>query len=222
LRDLTQRIERLGINVIRSGIVGTNTRRPLDVGEFRGFSLTDDYAPFIFINGVDAKAAQIFTLVHEFVHICRGESGITGLVVPGSPSEEVMCNRVAAEVLVPGREFTQAWDSELPVRDAITALTGRFRVSRFVIAIRACESGLIERALLDALLTEYREESRSIPSRSGGDFYRTLVVRNGRVFTEGLLDALNHQRVLVREAANLLEAKPSHLSRLAQELRGSA
>jgi transcriptional regulator with XRE-family HTH domain len=68
LRELTRSAEANGVLVMRSGIVRGNTRRKLSVSEFRGFVVSDDMAPLVFINGRDSKAAQIFTLVHELVH----------------------------------------------------------------------------------------------------------------------------------------------------------
>ena len=56
LRVLMERTEKSGVLVIRNGIVGGNTHRPLSVAEFRGFALSDDYAPLIFLNGRDGKA----------------------------------------------------------------------------------------------------------------------------------------------------------------------
>ena len=57
---LVERAENAGLWIMRSGIVGTNTHRPLSVEEFRGFAIFDDFVPVVFINGKDAKAAQIF------------------------------------------------------------------------------------------------------------------------------------------------------------------
>ena len=62
MRELTRNAEQSGIMIMRSGVVGNNTHRPLDVEEFRGFSVSDHVAPLIFINGQDFRGAQIFTL----------------------------------------------------------------------------------------------------------------------------------------------------------------
>ena len=76
-RYLRALIEQAGVLVFISSTVGNNNTRPLDINEFRGFALSDPYAPLIFINSSDSVSAQIFTMIHELAHIMLGESGIS-------------------------------------------------------------------------------------------------------------------------------------------------
>ena len=57
LRALREAIEEAKILIVVNGIMGNNTHRKLDPSEFRGFVLVDDYAPLVFVNGADTKAA---------------------------------------------------------------------------------------------------------------------------------------------------------------------
>lgn len=114
LRELTLRSEDLGILVMRSGVVGNNNNRPLDVNEFRGFAISDDLAPLVFVNGRDAKSAQIFTLAHEMAHLWIGEGGVSNPDCALPPDEqgndiERLSNRVAAETLLPSADFPVRW-----------------------------------------------------------------------------------------------------------------
>ena len=103
LRRFIEQADELGVLVMVNGVVGSNNRRKLNPGEFRGFALSDDRAPLVFVNGSDTKSAQMFTLAHELAHIWLGESGLSDVEPVGSPSSkvEIWCNRMAAEILVP-------------------------------------------------------------------------------------------------------------------------
>ena len=111
--ELRRRIEQLGVMAVVNGVVGNNTHRKLNVAEFRGFALTDAYAPLVFINGADAKSAQMFTLAHELAHVWLGSEGegVSGFdgIFPGDARVEKFCDQAAAEFLVPARELKDLW-----------------------------------------------------------------------------------------------------------------
>ena len=93
-------------------MVENNTHRPLNPDEFRGFALTDNYAPYIFINGKDFTAAKMFTLAHELAHIWLGKSAAFDLQFTRSSEDavEIFCNQTAAEFLVPQHLLQKKWE----------------------------------------------------------------------------------------------------------------
>lgn len=225
LRVLMTKAEAVGVWVMRSGIVGNNTHRALKVSEFRGFAICDAIAPLVFINGADARAAQIFTLVHELAHLWIGQSGISDLSLTQPPNAlhsriERFCNDVAAEVLVPGEDLRERWNAREPLHDNASSLASFFRVSTVVIARRALDLGLIEWPAYDTYYQQQAERWRQEQGkkRSGGDPYRTIPVRNGRRFTEAVLRSAVEQSLLLRDAGRLLGVNPAKIGRLAQEI----
>jgi Zn-dependent peptidase ImmA (M78 family)/DNA-binding XRE family transcriptional regulator len=143
-----QRAERLGILVMRSGVVRHNPRRTLAVEEFRGFAISDNFAPLVFINSKDAKAAQIFTLAHELAHIWIGASGVSNpkpkaRIGENSNDIEQFCNQVAAQLLVPADEFEKRWLPNKNITDNLRGIATYFRVSSVVSLRRAYKLGKI-------------------------------------------------------------------------------
>jgi Zn-dependent peptidase ImmA (M78 family)/transcriptional regulator with XRE-family HTH domain len=201
-------IEEAGILVMRNGVVGNNTHRKLNPDEFRGFAMFDPVAPLIFVNACDAKAAQMFTLAHELAHIWIGESALDDVRITTNRPLERFCNRVAAEVLAPAEEFAEAWTGLGDDGETLRSLSRRFKVSRFVILIRALESGHITREEYEAREEEERSrEFRSNGESSGGNFYYTQRSRLGRRFARAVLRSAQSGQTLMRDAYSLLGVK---------------
>lgn len=224
LKLLIERSEEAGIWVMRSGKVGNNTHRPLQVEEFRGFTLCDSYAPLIFINGRDAKAAQIFTLLHEIAHLWLGKSGISDLSLEVKHESveneiEVTCNKVAAEVLVPEKLLIEHWQDRLSLVENLNKLSSFFKVSSIVIARRALDLKLTEP---DTFFTYYRQQKeewvyKKEKQKGGGDFYKNIPIANGIHFTEAVIKSVYSQTLLMRDGARLLNITPSCLDRLTEK-----
>ncbi|MCK4739798.1 MAG: ImmA/IrrE family metallo-endopeptidase, partial [Deltaproteobacteria bacterium] len=180
LGKLIRQAESEGILVLRSGIVGSQTRRTLSVQEFRGFNICDKLAPLIFINGRDAKAAQIFTFAHELAHLWIGESGISNQDI-GKPKKnksqkiESLCDLVAAELLVPEKQFLEDWQAGISIENNLKKLVRHYRVSSVVILRRAYELKKISR---DDFFASYKQEQEKYKSKTerkgGGNYYLNL------------------------------------------------
>jgi Zn-dependent peptidase ImmA (M78 family) len=210
-RLLAERIEELGVLVIKSGYVGSYTQRTLSYREFRGFAVSDELVPIIFVNGKDHEVAFVFTLIHEFVHILLGESGVSDL---GSSAEgkpiEVFCNAVAAAVLVPQHEFI----SEYKKDQDLGRIAKHFRVSKLVSARRALELSLIPQSEYLRIARESANSKPASKQEGGGNPYATARSRNSKRLTRALLDSVMSEKTLVREAAQLLNASPSFTVKL--------
>jgi len=223
LRRLIAHAESAGILVMRSGIVGNNTHRPLSVQEFRGFAVCDEHAPVVFINGKDAKAAQIFTFAHELAHIWLAASGVSNADLATDPSDddvpiERFCNRVAAEVLVPRNVFLGKWDEELTAKENADQLVRYFRVSSIVVLRRALEFRLIAR---ETFFEEYeRATQQQTRQQTGGDPYASFWTRNSQTFTRTVVSEALAGRVLYREASLLLGVRVSTLHGLEDRMSG--
>ncbi|GIV23771.1 MAG: hypothetical protein KatS3mg025_1430 [Bacteroidia bacterium] len=222
LRTLCQRAEEAGILVVINSIVGNNTHRKLSVAEFRGFVLVDAYAPLVFLNGADSKAAQMFTLAHELAHVWLGYSASFDLyeLQPAHDAIEQACNRIAAEFLVPAQPFQEFWPEAKRRPKPFQALARRFKVSAIVAARRALDLRLIAQEEFRAFYHDYiRREQRAAPSaEGGGDFYATQIPRLGRRFAEVVMQAVKEGSLLYHEAYRLTGLYGRTFDKLAEAL----
>ena len=183
-RLLRSHAEQSGVFVLALGDLGSY-HTELSVEVFRGFALTDEFAPFVVVNPTDSAAARCFTLLHELVHLWIGEPGISG----GDPLDpvEVFCNKVASSFLlpdeelatlrVPGNEGVDGW------AEAIKAFAEPRNVSSSMVAYRLYRRGVIDRETWLGLRGLFRSwwldgrkrQRQKREGRDGGPAYDVLV-----------------------------------------------
>lgn len=211
LRLFIQRADGAGVLVMVNGVVGGNNHRRLDPSEFRGFALSDPFAPLVFINGSDTKAAQMFTLAHELAHIWLGSSALsdTGAKPEQSlPLKEAWCNKVAAEFLLPLDILRTELNPEESLPDTISRLTRNFKVSTLVVLRRLLDAEWIDRADFESYWDdEIARFQASDQSTGGGEFYRLALARVGYRFVRALVVSTLEGQTLYRDALRMLGIK---------------
>lgn len=204
LNFFRQRISELGVFIFFNGKVGDNTHRLLTTDEFRGLVLSDMKAPIIFINQSDSKNGQLFTLIHEFVHLLLNQNEIFNVIETKdyafSPLEAYV-NQITANLLVPSNELmaTQTLDLEI--------LSDRFPASKFTIVRRLLDNQLITKVMYDMqvelLNTEFAHySSQKLPG--GGNYRNNLKFRIDATFVNYVKNAVNSNTLTPTDAMNII------------------
>lgn len=222
LRRFIEQADLAGVLVMVNGVVGSNTSRKLDPDEFRGFTLIDDIAPLIFVNGADTKAAQMFTLAHELAHVWLGQSALSDSQARTLPNHNVerWCNQVAAEMLAPLAAVRDEYDPRAELRAELDRLARRFKVSTLVVLRRLHDIKALTTSQYWAAYEEELVRLRGLPTSSGGDFYLTLTARVGRRFAHAMVATTLEGESSFTEAFRLLGVKKMSTFRSLSEKLG--
>lgn len=204
---LVEKTEEAGIFVVINGVVNNQTRRKLNVDEFRGFVLYDNYAPFIFINNNDFISGKIFTLIHEIIHVLTGNSASFDFnhLLPSNSPVELYCDAVAAEFLVPEKLLSKRLN-ETGLNYQLLAKA--FKVSRIVIARRLLDTNKITRNEFFEAYNSFKNSEIKIVASKGGDFYNTAPYRISKNFFRLIYNAVKQNKILYRDAFKLTGLTP--------------
>lgn len=128
----------------------------------RGISIFNEMNPIIGVNDADRYPAKTFTIIHELVHILKRQSTLCNDMYSSFPthSEEVFCNAVAGETLVPADALTayiKAHAINTISIESIEAIAKRFNVSREVINRRFFDTGRYSKDVYDKFANEIRQ-----------------------------------------------------------------
>jgi Zn-dependent peptidase ImmA (M78 family) len=141
------------------------------------------------------------------VHIWTGHSAGFDFrqLLPANDPIEILCDKVAAEFLVPEASFSRIWSE----RPDIAYVARHFKVSQIVIARRALDLGRINKTGFFNFYNAYvnHEQYRRESQASGGDFYATTKKRLSLTFAARVNQAVKSNQLLYRDAYKLTSLK---------------
>lgn len=213
-KRLLNAFEALGGLTVVTSMVENNTHRPLDVDEFRGFSLIDDIAPLVFVNARQTINGQLFTLAHELAHIWKGIGGISDEDLRYEPQSEVerWCNHVASEFLIPAADLSERHEevASLRLTDQIERLASDYRCGTLVVLQALRRDRLYE---FEDFQADYEAEVRRLrtfertESGPGGQFIYNQPFRIGTRLSRALISDAMAGRTRFTDAARLMSFK---------------
>ncbi len=219
--------EEKGIFISRAG--NLNPHNALPVREARGFVISDKYAPFVFVNSGDSKAAQLFTLLHELAHLWLDVSGVPDHFPAGrrarKPSIEFLCNQTTAEILMPEEKI-----KDFPKMTCIQEIKGfvaeqakKFPASRLALLVRLKSFSLLSNADFENLKEQYgkeheqrrAEQKKKMKESKGGPNANLLkIYANGESFTKIVAYSYKEGLISGREASGLLDMKLNRMEKI--------
>jgi Zn-dependent peptidase ImmA (M78 family) len=230
IKEWITKAEAKGIFISRTSFI--HTRLKLDSEELQGFAISDKYAPFVFINSDDWNAPQLFTLVHELVHIWIAASGISNEIEPDLKHKdklhpvELFCNEVVANALLPVDTMKVIESTVFKSSKDIFYISKKLGVSSFTFLYRAYSLDKISLSRYRELKKEaeadfqaflLREEQKAIRAKEkkgGPDYFMLLVNKNSHLFTRVVMDAFRGGFIQPTQASSLLNTQVNNFSKL--------
>jgi Zn-dependent peptidase ImmA (M78 family)/transcriptional regulator with XRE-family HTH domain len=186
------------------------------VDEMRGFAVSDPFAPVAAVNAKDNYQARTFSLLHEFVHLLLGDSGVSTRTREAVAEHKIerFCETTAAEALMPIADFKRRVpDRVINIDQLLDNLSTVYWCSRSAILYRLADSGHLtlseayERARR-FVVKEQDKETAPIPQA-------TLAVgRNGRYFSQVAVAAYHGGDIHGGQLSALLGLTIKHLPKL--------
>ena len=198
----------------------TIAQHRISVEDMRGLYVSHDYCPFIIINRKDSLSAQIFSFVHELSHFFRKSDAVSNSLEfrktgRDADPEEVFCNRVAAELLLPENEFIKGYYDK---RD-INAASDLYKVSPISVFYRLKDLGKVQKVMEQDIEREIRKEmdeglrakAEKDKQKSGGSHINNMRDSNGDLFNRIVQRSYLDNKMGYVEAANLLRFSPEQI-----------
>jgi len=222
IKELTRRKDALNYLIERAESKGifvgkTVSYHRLEVDDLRGLFISNDYCPFIILNRRDALSAQIFSFVHELAHFFRKSDAVSNSLEFRSTArninpEEIFCNKVAAELLLPEQDFTK----EVYGKADIDSISDTYKVSQLFVFYRLKELGKIRREIQDGLERQIQRETdenlrikaEKDKAKEGGNYTNSMKDSNGSLFNRTIHASYLENKIGYVEASNLLRFSP--------------
>ena len=194
----------------------------------RGLSIYMENLPIIAINSKDFDKAKTFSLFHELAHIIRRSSSLCLIEEETSNDEEIECDKLAAEILMPFDLFRfeavkiiesyREWN-----KNTLTKLADKFGVSIIATFRRLKDVGLISEETYYSKIKELKREFEEIEDllkskKEKEDFkipyHVRFVNKHGILVPKTIIKAYGKGKIAYSEIGKIFNVKTMHINKI--------
>jgi len=194
----------------------------VEVSELRGVSIFFDEFPIILVNSDDAWNGRIFTMFHELAHLIKHNNSLSTLY----GNNEVDCNRIAGETLLPPNTFDVAdnWDWTVTSKATIKAYMARYGVSEETFWRRLLILDKIDESFYQTKRAEIHaefERIKAIPKKKkdGSPTPNVLFVSQyGNIFPKIVLQSYLSNKITLADTTQYFRMQPKFISAMKEVL----
>lgn len=185
--------------------------------DISGFCLIHEYLPIIYLNNSTTKTRQIFSLLHELAHLLFSVNGLSKFDksyierLPKTEKQvEQFCNAIAAEVLIPEKDFAQQanlfpGDVEQATEAQFSNLANRYSVSREAVLRRFLDQKRVSKTLYEVKANYWSDQTQP---PGGGNWYLNQGAYLSDRFAREVVSRHYQHQLTLEQAADLLGLKP--------------
>ena len=206
----------------------------IDIEIVRGFAIYDDVLPMIGLNNEDRYPAKTFSIIHELVHLIKRSSAVCNEMLSSFSvqKEEVFCNAVAGEVLVPKANLLKqigSYTADEIDLDMIESIAAKFSVSKEVICRRLLDAQKISKpnysslmAIIRTVFENEREQMREYRRITGKiiprNISREAIDRNSSSLCKTFYHGFREGYFDKQDVARYLGVKQNHIDKFMWEV----
>lgn len=201
----------------------------ISLEEMKGISVYYDEFPIIAVNNKDYERAKTFSLMHELAHLIRRSSSLCLIdFSERNDDEEKLCDKIAAEILMPADTFKNViasfyktytcWSNE-----CLNNIADKFGVSVFSVIRRLYDVGAINKVQYLTIYKEFserfEEKQAEIEAYKDGKnlfipYYIRYLNKEGYLFTKTIMTSYSNGHISYGEMCHTLNVASCHIDKM--------
>ncbi len=201
----------------------------VSLDEMKGISVFYDKYPIVAVNNKDYDRAKAFSLMHEVAHLVRRSSSLCLIDFDErNDDEEKLCDRIAAEILMPEEDFVSVADEMSLIYhewsiECLNAIADKFAVSSVSVVRRLNELKKISKSeyqrIYKMLMDDFEMKREQIEAAKEGKnmiipYYAKYLNREGCLFTKVIMSSYSRGTITYGEMCQTLNVGRAHIDKL--------